>query len=129
MAIGYALSDDLMFVSRMTGTARDLGLAMKTARTPAALLALADKEAPACVLIDLNLAGLDIVPFAAALKIRGSYLVGYGSHVDAATLSAARAAGVDHVVPRSRFVEELPRNLAAWYGSAKQCDEKPASQG
>jgi len=43
-------------------------------------------------------------------------VVGYGSHVDADTLHAARVAGCDPVLPRSRFVEELPTALAGWLG-------------
>jgi len=35
-------------------------------------------------------------------------LVAFGSHVDEAALSAARAAGFDRVMPNSRFQKELP---------------------
>ena len=45
---------------------------------------------------------------------RESRVVGYGSHVDAATLHAARVAGCDPVLPRSKFVEELPGALPGW---------------
>jgi hypothetical protein len=41
-------------------------------------------------------------------------VVAYGSHVDAQGLAAARAAGCDLVLPRSKFVEELPTALALW---------------
>ena len=41
-------------------------------------------------------------------------MVAYGSHVDAAVLRAAREAGCDPVLPRSKFVEELPRALPEW---------------
>lgn len=37
----------------------------------------------------------------------------FGSHVDTATLKAARQAGCDHVWARSRFVQELPQVVAA----------------
>jgi hypothetical protein len=43
-------------------------------------------------------------------------VIAYGSHVEAATLHAAREAGCDLVLPRSRFVEELPVSLGAWLG-------------
>jgi hypothetical protein len=45
-------------------------------------------------------------------------VVAYGSHVDAAGLRAARAAGCDIVLPRSQFVEELPGKLKEWAGVA-----------
>ena len=38
-------------------------------------------------------------------------IIGYGSHVDTATLKAARDAGCDVVLPRSKFVEELAHLL------------------
>ena len=41
-------------------------------------------------------------------------VVAYGSHVDTATLRAARAAGCDPVLPRSKFVEDLAQELPAW---------------
>src|SRR5438034_579393 len=54
------LSDDLLFTSRITGTARDLGLRVAPARSPAALLDLARREPPACVIVDLSHPGLVI---------------------------------------------------------------------
>ena len=35
-----------------------------------------------------------------------AWLVAFGSHVDEATLEAARAAGADRVLPRSRFFRD-----------------------
>jgi len=43
-----------------------------------------------------------------ALVGLGVPVLGYYSHVDAETRSAAEAAGVDLVVPRSRMARELP---------------------
>jgi CheY-like chemotaxis protein len=110
------LSDDLLFISRITGTARALGVDIKSARNMTELLALAAASPPTCVLLDLQNPGLDISATVQALKKTGSpRLIGYGSHVDAATLKAARDAGCDIVLPRSRFVEELPTQLAHWF--------------
>src|SRR4051794_7036333 len=107
------LSDDLLFISRITGTARSLGLDIKSVRRAADVLA----QAPACVLVDLHNPGLDIVALVSNLKAAGNaYIVGYGSHVDTATLKAARAAGCDEVLPRSKFVEELATSLPKWLG-------------
>ncbi len=116
MNVGLLLSEDLIFISRIAGTAQLLGLTLKSKRTPADLLRAAAAEAPACVLLDLNHPGLAIDEVVAALKSCGTpYLVGYGSHVDAATLKRAREAGTDLVLPRSKFVEELPTELAGWF--------------
>lgn len=114
---GLVLSDDLMFASRITGTARALGLSFKMARSPEVLKELAQQQPPRCVILDLANAGADVAALVESLRAGASttpYLVAYGSHVDAATLQRARAAGCDVVLPRSKFVEELPTKLAEW---------------
>jgi DNA-binding NarL/FixJ family response regulator len=117
--IGLVLSDDMMFTSRITGTARALEVDVKAARSPDALLTLAGSERPGCVIVDLGHSGLDISNFIRQLRDTCSpmpRIVAYGSHVDAAALRAAREAGCDVVLPRSKFVEELPHALRAWMG-------------
>lgn len=114
--IGLLLSDDLIFISRVTGTGRDLGFPIRSAKNADGLLALAEKDPPACVIVDLSNPGLQIDQFVATLKqsTPAPTVVAYGSHVDTATLKAARAAGCDSVMPRSQFVEALPRDLPQW---------------
>lgn len=117
MPRGLMLCDDLIFTSKVTGTAKALGLEVAAARDPAALLRLAAQSPPSCVVIDLHNPGLDLVALLTALREAcpsAPRLVAYGSHVEAATLHAARAAGCDPVLPRSRFVELLPSALADW---------------
>lgn len=112
------LSDDLIFTSRVTGTGVGVGVAVRVAKSAEALLNLARQQAPNCVILDLQNPGLNIAECVAALQALEPppSVVAYGSHVDTATLKAARAAGCDHVVPRSQFVEELPNQLANWAG-------------
>jgi DNA-binding NarL/FixJ family response regulator len=114
--VGLLLSDDLLFTSRITGTARDLGFTFKPARSFSVLESLARASSPRCVILDLSNPGLVIEEAVRSLKTAAPevYLVAYGSHVDTATLRAARDAGCDVVMPRSRFVEDLPRQLPAW---------------
>ena len=67
----------------------------------AAGLASADAE---LVLVDLSRPGaLD------ALSGVSARTIGFGSHVDAELLAAARAAGYDEVLPRSKFFARLSR--------------------
>jgi DNA-binding NarL/FixJ family response regulator len=116
--LGLLLSDDLMFTSRITGTARDLGLAVKVAISSEALVNLARQQTPRCVIIDLSNPSLilaDLLRQLAEACAPMPRLVAYGSHVDAETLRAARAAGCDPVLPRSKFVEELPKALPVWF--------------
>lgn len=109
------LSDDLIFTSRIVGTARALGLLVQPARNVEGLLRLAQPPAPTCAIVDLQHPGLDLP--ALIEQLGPMRIVAYGSHVDAATLHAARVAGCDPVLPRSRFVEELPTALSGWLGT------------
>jgi CheY-like chemotaxis protein len=117
---GLLLSDDLLFISRIEGTARDLGLRVVTVRTPAELLVRARKEAPACVIVDLANPGLMIGEVVEELREIGPRVVAYGPHVDAARLQAAREAECDVVLARSKFVERLPEHLTDWFQSRPQ---------
>jgi CheY-like chemotaxis protein len=121
VADGLLLSDDLIFTSRITGTARALGLEVRAARTVETLVQLACEEPPRGVLIDLAFPGLALEELLARLRrecVPVPRVVAYGSHVDTATLRAARAAGCDPVLPRSKFVEDLPAELPKWLEAA-----------
>ena len=118
-ATGYVLCEDMIFMSRITGTAQALGLTMKPARSMDVLRNLVAQQWPTCIVIDLANPSLNLVELIKFLKGGGATmprLVAYGSHVDTAALKAAREAGCDLVLPRSRFVEELPRALPDWMG-------------
>jgi CheY-like chemotaxis protein len=114
---GLLLSDDLMFTSRVSGTARSLGSEVRAMRTADALRELARQHAPRCVILDLANGTLDVADLVGWLKRECDpppFVVAYGSHVDTATLRAAREAGCDLVLPRSKFVDELPKALGEW---------------
>lgn len=116
---GLLLCDDLIFTSRITGTATALGMTLRGVKTVAELRRFFVQATPRCVIVDLHAPGLNIEELAteiAALTPRPT-LVGYGSHVDTATLKRARDAGFDVVWPRSKFVEELASALPGWLGS------------
>ena len=123
--IGYLLSDDLIFTSRITGTARDLGFQVSATRTLAELATRVQQEPPRCVIVDLANPGLIIADLVKLLRTGDQqvYIVAYGSHVDTATLKTARDAGCDVVWPRSKFVEELPRAMPAWFDEGKETGE------
>jgi CheY-like chemotaxis protein len=115
--IGLLLSDDLMFASRITGTARSLGLTVKPVRSVDVLENLSRQEPPRCVIVDLANPGLSVPDLIQHLRETCSpmpRIVAYGSHVDAAGLKAARDAGCDIVLPRSALVEQLPHKLPEW---------------
>jgi len=114
---GLLLSDDLIFASRITGTARGLGLEVRQVRGAGPLAETAGKVGTRCVIVDLAYPGLDLPDL---LRRLGEVcdppprVVAYGSHVDAAALHAAREAGCRPTLPRSKFVEDLPRELPTW---------------
>lgn len=56
------------------------------------------------VVVDLSRAGVSGAVSDVASRVR---VVGFGSHVDRATLDAARAAGCDEVLARSAFFSRL----------------------
>jgi ActR/RegA family two-component response regulator len=117
--LGILLSDDLIFASRITGTARARGLEMKTARTVEQVRQMASAGPPACVIVDLHHPGLDLAALVREIKnAEPCTIVGYGSHVAATLLQEARVAGCDVVLPRSKFVEELAEALPKWYGKS-----------
>jgi CheY-like chemotaxis protein len=121
-AIGLLLSDDLIFTSRITATARTLGLEVRSATAQPALERLAEREATRCMILDLANPGLDVAALVRRVRAAGSaapFVVAYGSHVDAAKLRAAREAGCDLVLPRSKFVEELPEALPRWFSGTQ----------
>lgn len=121
MAAGLMLCDDLIFFSRVAATARAAGLTVRQARTAAALLDLARQEPPGGVILDLHTEGLDVPALLAGLREACPAMpttVAFGSHVEAETLRAARQAGCDRVLPRSKFVAELEAELGKWLGAA-----------
>lgn len=108
------LSDDLLFTSRLTTQAARRGIAVAVVSSVDKFAELVARHAPPCVVLDLHHPRLELESLLASLTPRPPRVVGYGSHVDAPTLSAARAAGVDPVWPRSKFAEEAGEALAGW---------------
>jgi PleD family two-component response regulator len=111
-----AAVDDLMFSSRISTAAKAVGASIRFTRSAQAVLAAAREERPSLIVLDLNGAHLRPLEIVAALKadprLADIPTVGFVSHVDTATIDRAREAGVDRVMARSAFVEQLPRLLA-----------------
>jgi CheY-like chemotaxis protein len=111
------LCDDLLFSSRITATARSRGIPARTVRNTETLLAALGQQSADCVIVDLANPGLNSADLMTRLKeacTKMPRVVAFGSHVDTATLKAAREAGCDPVWPRSKFAEELETALPAW---------------
>jgi len=102
-----ALVDDLFFVSKMLETARHVGVELKTAANPEALLDLLQQAPAALVIIDLT--ARHGLAAAERLHAGGNALpvVAFLSHVQVELAERARAAGCSQVLPRSRFTQDL----------------------
>ncbi len=121
-AAGLMLCDDLIFFSRVSGTARASGLVVKQVRTATAMVHAARQAQPNCVILDLQNEGLDLSALLTQLHEACPAMprtVAFGSHVEAETLRAARQLGCDLVMPRSQFAEKLEGSLKEWLGEAR----------
>jgi hypothetical protein len=100
------LCRDLLFASRITAAAQAQGLPFKVIREPAKLAGEAGRK----LIVDLNLDGA--IDAAAAWSRQTSRpTTGFVSHVDTATIRRAREAGIERVLPRSQFTQQLDRLL------------------
>jgi CheY-like chemotaxis protein len=107
--------DDLMFLSRLA-TAAQADVEVLAVRTTAELLAACRLEAPRLVVLDLDSPSLGALEGLRALRgepaAAGLSVVGFFSHVRPERGREGLAAGCSQVLPRSRFVAELPALLA-----------------
>lgn len=135
-----AFVSDLMFTTRIARAAEHLGYRVEWIETAAALGSDADareetpgellhgrtgrlfeqvtRTQPALLLFDLNNTAIPWREWIAALKssaaTRRTPIVCFGPHEDVATMTAARAAGADAVLARSRFTADMPGLLARY---------------
>lgn len=100
---------DLFFASKVTGTAKALGLRVEVVGDAAQAIERLQQAPCRCLFVDLandalNLAALmDNLP-----EEQRPTVIAFGAHVATASLEAARAAGCDDVMPRSKFSSMLP---------------------
>jgi DNA-binding NarL/FixJ family response regulator len=116
--LGLLLCRDLIFLSKIKGTAEALGYRMIVKGDFVAAKAEIESAQPRVVIVDLS-AGAVAAPAALSeyLRIAGpdTQFVGFGSHVDTELLAAAKAAGCQTVIPRSKFSAELPMLLTTYF--------------
>jgi DNA-binding NarL/FixJ family response regulator len=107
------LTGDLLFSSRVSGAAANLGVPLQIAGSVDKLQELASNNAARLVLIDLTLAGVDLQATVPAIRTKApqAKIVAYGPHVHEEALAAASAAGCDEVLSRGQFDREFGRLL------------------
>lgn len=102
------LVNDLLFQSKIMETARHVGAEVQVVGTGDALVAEAQSQPPALVIVDLNAPGGPIEAIE-RLKAAGSAVpvIGFLSHVQVDLAERAQAAGCAQVMPRSKFTQQL----------------------
>jgi hypothetical protein len=118
---GLLVSRDLIFTTKIKGTAIELGYAMLVASTQAQAESMIATYRPPVVLVDLTSGEM---AESAALKAykdlagANSWLIAFGPHVDSDALAAAKTVGFQVVLPRSTFTSKLPEFLRQYFNHA-----------
>lgn len=111
MQMVLGIVTDLMFVVR-------IGDAVRRARRKPMFVGSLERarvqaaEKPVLVIVDLACVAANPIQVIEEMKALQIPVIAFGAHVDADALRAAREAGADRVMPRSRFVEELEKLVA-----------------
>lgn len=107
---------DLFFSSKVSGTARQLGISVQLAGSRQALLEAA-RSRPDLIIVDLDADSVDplgVVGELRSLAPSGTpRLIAFASHVRETVLQEARDAGYDDVLTRGALAANLPGLLAA----------------
>jgi CheY-like chemotaxis protein len=109
--------DDLLFSIKIKDAAKHLGVDLYFERSGARIVETVRDKQPSLVIFDLNSARLAPMDAIRSLKadpaLASVRTLGYVSHVDSATIAAARDAGVDDVLARSAFAMRLGEILTS----------------
>jgi CheY-like chemotaxis protein len=111
-----AAVEDLLFKSKISETASQLGIEATFPRNPRRLLEAMHESPPDLLVLDLNSARFESLTLLEDMSsdeaTRDVPTVGFLSHVQKDLAVAAREAGCDRVVARSAFTKDLPQILA-----------------
>jgi CheY-like chemotaxis protein len=103
--------DDLIFSIKISTAAKQLGANVYFERTPDQVLPTVREKRPSLVIFDLNSSRLDPMTAIAAIKadpqLASVKTLGFVSHVDSDAIAAARRVGIDQVLARSAFTQQL----------------------
>ena len=122
-----AAVEDLLFRSKISETAAQLGVEAAFPRNPRKLLDILRESPPDLLILDLNSSRFEPLALLEAVKseeaMRGVTTVGFLSHVQKDLAVAAREAGCDRIAARSAFTKNLPEILLAGRGAPDTVDE------
>ena len=111
-----AAVEDLLFRSKISETATQLGIEASFPRSPAKLIDAVHADPPDLLILDLNSSRFEPLGILQTVKsddaTKDVTTVGFLSHVQKDLAVAAKEAGCDRVMARSAFTKDLPRVLA-----------------
>jgi PleD family two-component response regulator len=111
-----AAVEDLLFRSKISETADQLGVEAAFPRTPKKLEDALKSSPPDLLILDLNSSRFEPLGLLRSVKsgetTRDVKTVGFLSHVQKDLAVAAKEAGCDRVMARSAFTKDLPKVLA-----------------
>jgi hypothetical protein len=117
-ATGILLCRDLIFTTKVRNTAEELGYRVLVASNPTQARAMIESSRPGVVFVDLT-AGELVEPGVLSGYIElsgpGTWFVAFGPHVEGGALAAAKAAGCQAVMARSKFAAELPALMRQYF--------------
>ena len=103
--------DDLLFSVKISTAAKSLNVPLFFERSAGSVLDTIRDKRPSLVIFDLNSTRLRPMEAVAAIKadpgLKDVRTLGFVSHVDTASIEAARQAGIDQVLARSAFTDRL----------------------
>jgi hypothetical protein len=125
--IGILLCRDLIFTTKIQGTALSLGYHISVIGDVSKAKMEIESSNPRLVLIDLTSGELS-APSAmceyVALAGPKTWVVAFGPHVETNALARAKAAGCQVVLPRSKFAGDLPGLLQFYFSQLPAAADK-----
>ena len=110
-----AAVEDLLFRSKISETAAQLGVEASFPRSPSKLLDALKSSPPDLLVLDLNSSRFEPLRILQTVKsdeaTRDVRTIGFLSHVQKDLAVSAKEAGCDRVVARSAFTKDLPKIL------------------
>jgi hypothetical protein len=107
---------DMIFRSRITAVAAETGVVTRAVRTVADLQKELGGGNICGLIVDLNSTGAEIAEIASAAlpTLDPNLITTYFSHVDVELAEEAKRLGFSRIMPRSRFVNELPEMISIY---------------
>lgn len=115
---GILLCRDLIFTTKVQGTAQALGYHLEVISDVFRAKSAIESLHPQVIFIDLTAGKLsdpDVVSEYVKLAGPDVWLVAFGPHVDGEALAKAKAVGCQIVLPRSKFADNLPTLMRSYY--------------